>query len=150
MSGIQVEIHGLAEALQTMEGMQAKLKDLRPIARDLFLVVQADVDRRFAGSPSTEVGGTVLGGEDWAPLQERYLKYNPRRRGGQILRDTGELLNSLSIGSPGNVNEVREDELIFGTNLPKAGRLQEDRPFLFMHPGLVSQIENVVIHYLEV
>ena len=110
--------------------------DFRDFAQDLYLVVQADVDERFSNSPGVRAGGVVYGGVYWPALSEPYLQANPRREGGQILRDEGELLNSFQLGGAGNIAEATGDSLIFGSALPKARGLQEDRPMIFVHEEL--------------
>ena len=112
-------------------------------------MMQEDVDTRFANAPAVEVGGEVYGGVQWRSLSESYLVQNPRRFGGQILRDTGELQQSLtSEGHPYGVFEVSETEIVFGTALGKASRLQRDRPFIFWHPILLEKIADYLIRWI--
>ena len=51
-------------------------------------------------------------------------------------------------GSPYNVFEVGESYLVFGTNLAKAGRLQQQRPFLFWHASLLEKVAAFLANYL--
>ena len=110
--------------------------------------------KRIAGfklnAPSVESGGEVLGGVQWRSLSESYLVQNPRRYGGQILRDTGELQQSLTAeGHPYGVFEVTESQIVFGTALTKASRLQRDRPFIFWHPILLEKIANYLVNWVS-
>lgn len=135
--------------IKRIAGFKLKAEDIREAADAIRLLIQEDVDTRFANAPLTETGGEVLGGVQWRSLSESYLLRNPRRLGGQILRDTGELQQSLtSEGHPFNVFEVTESEIVFGTALVKASRLQRDRPFMFWHPILLEKIANHLIQWI--
>lgn len=118
--------------------------DLRETAEDIYLAAQADVDERFRSAPPVRSGGVVFGGVNWPALSEPYLKANPRREGGQILRDEGELLNSFQIGSSVNVAEAQPNKVIFGSALPKARGLQKDRPMLFVSEELADVVVNII------
>jgi hypothetical protein len=143
-----LQLSGLKEALANLRKMGDRASDVSPIARDIFLTVQSDVDERFASAPDTGSGGIVWGGATWPHLSESYLNRNPRRVGGQILRDTGELAQSYAIGGAGNVAIARPDMITFGSALPKARGLANKRPQIFIHPALLSAVEQVVIHHV--
>ncbi len=68
------------------------------------VIVLQDVDQRFNTAPRGNSGGTVHGGETWAPLSDGYIKKRPERERGQLLRDTGELQQSFT--SNGQIYEV--------------------------------------------
>lgn len=154
---ITVEISGITQSLETISGLRNRAANPSGAAQNILLTLASDVDQRFASAPIAEAGGTVLGGEDWPALSPNYLAKNPRRRGGQILRDYGRLLQSLAIGAQGNISAVRPQEIAYGTQLPKGRGLQDGiprsnvppRPFLFFHAQLVEQIGLVLQSYLE-
>jgi hypothetical protein len=146
---VTLQISGLKEALAQLRKMGERASDVAPIARDIFLTVQSDVDERFASAPDTGSGGVVWGGATWPHLSEAYLNRNPRRVGGQILRDTGELMQSYGIGGAGNVAIARPDMITFGSALPKARGLARKRPQVFVHPALIEAVEHVIVHHVE-
>ena len=146
---VTLRIAGLREAIANLKGMAGRAANITPIARDILLIAQADVDERFNTAPRAESGGTTYGGVFWAPLTEPYLNSNPRRRGGQILRDTGELQQSYGIGGAGNVAIARPDQIVFGSALPKARYLGKKRPQVYLHPELVETVRNAVEAYVS-
>lgn len=150
--GVQQEIDfsELAKVTQRLTEIKIRAEDIQgQAANGIRLILQQDVDYRFETAPPTETGGAVYGGVQWRSLSEAYLNQNPRRSGGQILRDTGELQQSLtSEGSPYNVFEVGESYLVFGSSLAKAGKLQKQRKFIFWHPQLLEKIAEFLANYL--
>lgn len=145
---IAINIDGLQQATDQLTGLSRRIVDVTPIARALLLALQADVDERFDSSPSVASGGTVYGGIQWEKLTDSYLKRNPRRQGGQILRDTGELLQSYQVGQTGNISQVRPTEITFGSALPKARGLANKRPQLIVHDGLIEVLDNIVSRWV--
>lgn len=140
------ELNKISDRLASIE---IKSKDLIPASTGIRLVIQEDVDFRFQNAPLTETGGESWGGEYWEKLSDRYLSNNPKRMGGQILRDTGELQQSLTIeGHPYQTWSVSESELVFGSNLAKAGRLQRKRPFIYWHPVLLGKVADFLVNFL--
>lgn len=149
--GIQLKIDSseINREIQRIADYKVRAEDIRAASSAIRLLMQEDVDTRFANAPRTEVGGEVYGGVQWRSLSESYLVQNPKRFGGQILRDTGELQQSLTAeGSPYGVFEVTDSEIVFGTALAKASRLQRDRPFIFWHPILLEKIANYLINWI--
>jgi hypothetical protein len=139
----------ISRVSEELNGITLRSQDITAAGNAIRLILQQDVDERFMGSPPVEIGGEVLGGVSWDSLSDSYLAQNPRRYGGQILRDSGELMQSLTAeGHPYNVFSVTSSEVVFGTALAKAGRLQSDRPFLFWHPLLLEKIANYMANYL--
>ena len=124
-----------------------QISDFRKQSAAIRQVLVADVDERFNSSPRVRSGGVVYGGVTWPALSDRYLAANPRREGGQILRDTGELLNSFT--GEGAIYNVGKNEIEFGTALPKARGLQRKRPMLFIHGELLEVIESVLVEPLR-
>lgn len=146
---LEISIGDLQKASDQLQGIKLRTQDIREAGSAIRLLLQEDVDLRFQSSPATEAGGEVLGGEQWEALSPEYLLARPIRRNGQILRDTGELLQSMTTaGNPYEVFEVSETELVFGTALPKAVGLQRDRPFLFWHPALLEKVANYVARHI--
>lgn len=142
-----IEVEGLEQAIASMVALQSPI-DFRQVATDVALFTQADVDQRFDVAPQVRAGGVVYGGEVWPALNEPYLQANPRRDGGQILRDTGELLQSFQVGGAGNLSEVTQNTIVFGSALPKARGLQEKRPMLFVHDELADGIVQVIAEHI--
>ena len=140
---VGVEIEGLEQAVRSLVVLTQPV-DFRDFANDIFLLAQADVDERFNSSPPVRSGGIVFGGAFWPALSEPYLEANPRREGGQILRDEGELLNSFQVGSADNIGQSQQDRVIFGSALPKARGLQLDRPMLFISDPLADDVLNLI------
>lgn len=146
----EVDFAELAIAVERFNNIAIKAEDIQgEAANGIRLILQQDVDYRFETAPPTETGGVVYGGVEWSSLSEAYMANNPRRYGGQILRDTGELQQSLTNeASPYNIYDVGESYLVFGTSLAKAGKLQEKRPFVFWHTALVEKIAGFLANYL--
>ena len=150
--GIKLSIDSseINKEIKRIAGFKLRAEDITAAAPAIRLMMQEDVDTRFANAPSVETGGEVLGGVQWRSLSESYLVQNPRRYGGQILRDTGELQQSLTVeGHPYEVFNATESEIVFGTALTKASRLQRDRPFIFWHPILLEKIANYLVNWVS-
>jgi hypothetical protein len=148
-STIRIEQEGLEEAIASLVLLEDPI-DMTELANTLALLTQADVDERFNSSPGVRTGGAVFGGVTWEPLTDRYLEANPRREGGQLLRDTGELLNSFQVGDAFNVLESDASSVTFGSALPKARGLSEKRPMLFVHDQLAdSALEAIALFISE-
>ena len=147
----EVDFSELAKTVERLAQIELKASDLQgEAATGIRLILQQDVDYRFKTAPSTQTGGAVYGGVSWSSLSESYMANNPRRYNGQILRDTGELQQSLtSEGSPYNIYDVGESYLVFGTSLPKAAKLQKKRSFVFWHTQLVEKIAGFLANYLN-
>lgn len=147
----EADFSELAIATRRLQKISIKAEDIRgEAATGIRLILQQDADYRFETAPPTEIGGTVYGGVEWQALSEAYLAENPRRYGGQILRDTGELLQTLTNeASPYNIYDVGESYLVFGSSLAKAGKLQKQRPFLFWHPQLIEKIAEFLAEFLS-
>lgn len=141
MSEFSLEIQGVEKVLASLGALQARAGRVTvELSRDSALIIQSEVDSVFESSPSTTSGGTVYGGKTWASLTEAYLKQRPDRASGVLLRDQGELLNSLAVGGRGNVLTSDSDSITFGTALPKARGLQNKREFLFVTDGMTDAI----------
>ena len=141
-STIGIEVEGLTQAIAATIALQSI--DIADLATDIALLTQADVDERFRSAPNVRSGGVVYGGVMWPALTEPYLKANPRREGGQQLRDEGELLNSFQVGSSDNITESSPNTVVIGSALPKARGLQEKRPMLFVHDEFADTIVNAI------
>lgn len=113
------------------------------------MIVQSEVDEVFNSAPGVRSSGSVYNGETWDELTEAYLKARPIREGGQQLRDTGELLQSLQVGGGGNVLTSDSDSITFGSNLPKARGLQNKRPFLVATETMAELVAKAIARYFE-
>lgn len=145
---LTIDSRELQKIVDRYREMKLRVEDIREASPGIRLLLQEDADDRFESSPPVETGGNVSGGAYWAGLSEEYLGANPRRLGGQILRDTGELQQSLtSEGHPYNVFGVDNESIVFGTALAKAERLQKKRKFLFWHDALLEKVAIFLINY---
>lgn len=147
---VVVQLKGLKEAIVNLKKMGDRVSGLGvgPVGRDILLAVAADVDQRFLTAPGTGQGGAVWGGQTWPQLSAAYLNRNPRRVGGQLLRDTGELQQSYGLGGTGNIAIQRPDQIIFGSALPKARGLGNKRPQVFAHPALMEVVGSIIEAHL--
>lgn len=142
-----LDISELSKLNSVIDNLKLKPEQLTQAAAGIRIIIQADVDRRFQSSPLVETGGTVWGDAYWGAVQPEYLEYHPRRVGGQLLRDTGELQQSFTAEGT-SINEVSGDEFVFGSALPKAGRLNRNRPMIFWHPRLIEQVAEYLGYWL--
>jgi hypothetical protein len=146
---LQINSNDIKKSSERLRGIQVRAEDISGAGDGIRLILQADVDLRFMSSPGTETGGQVYGGEYWEPLSNAYLVARPNRRGGQILRDTGELMQSMTAaGSPNGIWSITNNQLVFGTALFKAQPLQKKRPFLFWHPQLLQKVAEYLADYI--
>ena len=144
-----VDISGIESAVSILAGVQGRAKGWsEQISLSIALLVQADVDRRFDSSPKAGDTGAVYGGITWAALTDKYLKANPRREGGQQLRDTGELQQSFQASQSGNVFRVTDNSVTIGSNLPKAAGLNNKRPLLVLTQELSDGAAAIIQNYL--
>lgn len=148
----EIDVSELVESVKRLAEIEIKASDIRgEAANGIRLIMQQDVDIRFESSPPTESGGIVYGGVEWSSLSEAYMMNNPRRYGGQVLRDTGELQQSFTNeGSPYQIFDVGESFLVFGSALGKASRLQKRRPIVFWHTELIEKVAGFLANYLSV
>lgn len=140
-----VTVQGLSEAIALLDST-TQISDFRKRRAIIGQILVADVDERFNSAPRVRAGGVVYGGAMWPALSDPYLVANPRREGGQILRDTGELQQSFT--GDGKIYNVARNEIEFGTALPKARGLQRKRPMLFIHGELLEEIEAALLEPL--
>jgi hypothetical protein len=145
---ISIEVQFLAETIASIQGIGDRAGNLNPVARNVGLVCQSDVDERFNSSPGVRQSGRVYGGVTWERLTESYLRSNPRREGGQQLRDTGELAQSFLVGRKGNVLKSDNTSITFGSALPKARWMNRKRKLLPIHPQLVQGVARAIELYL--
>lgn len=148
MPTINLDLQGLEAVLNRIENVSARAADLRPLGNTLGLIFQGDVDERFNTSPGVRQTGTVYGGVTWEALSDAYLAANPKREGGQQLRDTGELLNSFVVGGAANIFQVDPDGAVFGSALEKAEFLNRKRPLIVVHDDLVTALGNAIALYV--
>lgn len=149
--GLQLEINSsdIQKAVKEINNIKVNSQDITNALAGIRLILQQDVDLRFMTAPATETGGQVYGGESWEALSDAYLIARPERRNGQILRDTGELMQSMtSSGSPYGIWSTTTDGFVFGTALSKAEDLQKKRPFLFWHSLLIQKVAQYLANYL--
>lgn len=141
-----IDLSELSRLNSTIDNLKLKPEQLTQAAAGIRIIIQADVDQRFQSAPLVDTGGTVWGDAYWKPVQPEYLEYHPRRIGGQLLRDTGELQQSFTAEGT-SVSEVSGDQFVFGSALAKAGGLNRDRPLIFWHPRLVEQVAEYLSYW---
>lgn len=145
----EIDTKELQKVTDRLHNIKLRAEDIKEASPAIRLLMQQDADLRFQSAPAVETGGEVYGGVQWRELSESYLAANPRRVGGQILRDTGELQQSLTVeGSPYGIFEATDSEIVFGTALVKAGKLQRDRAFLFWHPILLEKVSSYLVQWI--
>lgn len=96
---IEIKVNSAA-VTHTLERLAQRVSDMRPAMRDIAdeLRYQSMVNFEQQGRPR------------WQPLSTATLAANKgRRAGGQILRDTGRLMNSLRPSYTGNSATVASD-----------------------------------------
>jgi phage gpG-like protein len=149
MVAFSIAVTGAPQVAEALSGIISR-RDAIPTAllRDTGLIIQSEVDQIFDSAPGAG-GGAVYGGEAWVGLSAAYLKRRPNRASGQILRDTGELLQSLSVGGSGNILQGSQNQIVFGTSLPKAAEHQNgipgrlpSRKFLFITAGMAAAVQE--------
>lgn len=97
---------------QALAAFQGALRDARPALQEI-----ADDFREMIAAQFASEGRA--GGTPWAPLAPSTL----RRRGSAspILFDSGALFRSLhDAGAPGHIEQIEDQALVLGTNLPYA------------------------------
>ena len=147
---IEIDFSQLSNILSELQATGKRASDLKPVARTVGLVISEYTDEVFNSAPRTESesGGTASNGFAWDRLKESTLNANNgRRRIGQILRDTGALLNSLQVGSPSNFFASGNDFIEFGTNLPQ-GFNNNTRPFLAPTDSLTELVAKAMENYI--
>jgi hypothetical protein len=142
-----IDLSELSRLNSVIDNLKLKPEQLTQAAAGIRLIIQSDVDQRFDSAPGVETGGTVWGDAYWGAVQPQYLEYHPRRVGGQLLRDTGELQQSFTAEGT-SINEISGDEFVFGSALPKAGKLNRDRSLIFWYPRLIEQVAEYLGYWL--
>jgi phage gpG-like protein len=151
---IEIDFSQLSNILSELQATGKRASDLKPIARTVGLVISSYTDEVFRSSPNTTVGGTVFNGEYWEPLsleyraaRNRFKKKSISRDNGQLLLDTGKLLQSLQVGSANNFFASGKDFIEFGTNLPQ-GFNNVSRTFLAPTDSLTELVARAMENYI--
>lgn len=104
----KVDVVGLKELRARVQGMKQRLGDMGPASLRAGIVVLAAAREHIQGQ----------GGGSWAPTAET-------EKGAPLFR-TGRLMNSLTMGSEGNVTRIEGgNSITVGTNLSYARYVQE-------------------------
>ncbi len=126
-----------------------KAKDISPAKDKLVKVVREDVKKRFDSAPPTTTGGFVHGNVYWDALKESTLRANPDRATGQILIDSGQLRDSVTIDGDANfISDLVGTQFTFGSSLNYADKIIK-RPYLFLHDELKEELTLEIIKYIE-
>lgn len=139
---------GFDVLIVNLEGVAEKSKNFNDLSSELRSIFQEDLKLRFASSPDVETGGEVYGGVFWEKLSEVTLR---QRKNGKILIDSRDLEKSLTVeGDGNNLFEVTNGtEVMFGSLLPYANKVNVNRPFLFWHPILLENIAGAIAGWLK-
>ena len=148
MLSLQLEATEIAELEDYYSSLNSRSLDLKPIQRDLDDIQREELNLRFQSSPGTEVGGTVYGDVYWDRLSNWYLNQVPRRRGGQIMIDTGRLRTDATSPGSGNSSNFNGAEYEFSINTPYATKQNTMRQLLFWSEGLLKQTEEAILNYV--
>jgi phage gpG-like protein len=149
-----VETKKLEEMQEYLNQLEKRidLEDLRiqqELSKRLQTVMFRDLEKRFASSPPTVLGGTVYGGSNWRALSDSYLRNRPDRAQGKIYIDTGALKESLVSLTPNTISSFESGtEYKFGTRIPYAEKLQKMRQIIYWHPELVEEIAQVYLDFV--
>lgn len=77
-------------------------------------------------------------GQPWKPLTPEYAA---RKRGPQILVETGRLLRSLTVpNDPDGIYDVGRREVVFGSNVPYSYYAARERPYLYVDAEEVAEV----------
>lgn len=142
---IEIKVNSAA-VTHTLERLAQRVSDMRPAMRDIAdeLRYQSMVNFEQQGRPR------------WQPLSTATLAANKSRRaGGQILRDTGRLMNSLRPSYTGNSATVASDVKYaamhqFGGTAGRGVKIPA-RPFLPIDPqgNLSAPAETAVLDIVK-
>ena len=151
---VTIDFSQLNPIVSDLQAIGKRASDLRPAALTVASIIQAYTDDVFKSSPPTTVGGTVFNGEYWEPLSLKYRaarntekKKSRSRDNGSLLRDTGNLLNSLQVNGEGNIFESGNDFVEFGSNLPQSAN-NKLRPFLVHTDELTDEVAAALEDYI--
>ncbi|HEY9657678.1 MAG TPA: hypothetical protein V6C65_04375 [Allocoleopsis sp.] len=139
---LSIEKDDLNQVEDFFSSATERLDDWTEAGEDIVTMIRDDVKLRFQSSPAPGMGGMVYGDVYWRPLREGYLLNRPDRRSGQILIDSGTLKRSVTEDTPESYTEINEEEIIVGTRVPYAERLQREFPFMFWHPILLDRVSK--------
>lgn len=153
---IEIDFSQLNLIVSELGATGDRASNIAPVGKTVALVISSYTDEVFNSAPRTGTGGTAANGYAWEKLKESTLRANKgKRRNGQILRDTGALLNSLqsnsstafSPRSAANFFGISKDSIEFGTNLPQ-GSNNNKRPFLAHTEALSELVKAAMINYI--
>lgn len=131
------------------EEMSDRARNLSPIGKDLADIMRDDARKRFASAPATEIGGNVYGGVYWPALTDASFAMNPKRHGGKIGVDTGELRRQATLDGVANLYKVSGTDFTFELTSEKAQEFQVDRPLVFWHVELLRRVSDRLVQYFQ-
>ncbi|MDP2548077.1 phage virion morphogenesis protein [Oceanobacter sp. 4_MG-2023] len=137
------------QVLDVINQLQQRVQDTAPVMRKIAGIMADQVEQAFAdeADPAT--------GKKWRTFSPSYLQRNPKRSGGQLLQDSGQLASSIQ-------NEYGPDYAAVGTNKIYAAIHQfgglpgmkpgpaaiPARPYLGLSPEGEQEIIEIVLGYL--
>jgi phage gpG-like protein len=111
---IRLNFIGLDATIRHLEGIRARLRDLRPA----WLNVLAYLRRVVVGQFATE---GAKQGTPWRPLSARYKQWKAVKYPGQpILRASDRMFRSLLGSHPDAIVDVQPQRFTYGTKTPYA------------------------------
>lgn len=131
-------------------------KDYAALIKKFVVLLSSEAKRSFdeGSSPS---------GVPWAPLKRERRRKRERRtkkgKGGggsgqKPLRNTGILMQSVTAGGVGHVEQLGPSGLVYGTTVPYAGYHQRGtrhipaRPFLGLSPRALGIIQQMTADFV--
>lgn len=143
---VSIEVEGIDTLLQDIESIADK--SLVEAREGLIQIIRQDADIRFLTSPSTTVGGVVIGNVEWKKLSDYTFKLRPDRATGQLLLDSKTLRDTVVTPDyPGSSIELNGNNVTFVIDLPYADEVNKDRPYLFLHEDLLMKLQQYIINY---
>lgn len=139
----------IEDTVAALQGLLARLKDLRPAWRALVVYLRRSTRLQFASQGSR-------GGSPWQALTVRYATRKEKVYPGQpILRASDQLFRSVTAETPDSIVEALPQELNFGTSLARGSYHQRGegrnprRPFLVVTAEDRQQIKKIVRAHLR-
>jgi phage gpG-like protein len=138
-----VETQGTREVATSFQRMGYAASHARPAFRTIALLIMEIMDRVFDSEGRRGGGSWKLDSVDWLERKMR-MGLDPR-----INHATLALRDSVTVpGADGQIMEVTDRALYFGSDLPYAGVTQENRPFMKFTAGDRMEMRDIIRDYL--
>ena len=137
------------EVLETLNRLYQRMDDTTPVMREVAGILANQVEDAFENEADPTTG------EAWEPFSPDYLKRNPRRIGGQMLQDSGQLATSIQTEYSSNYAAVGTNKIYaaihqFGgtSDMAPAPAAVPARPYLGLSPEGENEVLEVINSYL--